>query len=539
MGIKKYSIYCSTESAWVSSWETSEISTCPNNASHTVVSNSVRVVAENTPTENFLPSADDIALGDILSMTPTGIVKGFGDPIKQVFASRQVELVSVVAISATTFVVAYTLPHAALADQLFVIGITIPSGSSNGATMTFGTPVDTGSNAFKNLAGTFITGTTFYFVWQEYSNNGDTAKGVFGTISGTTITLGSATAFASGIQIGRLEGTLAITNMSSTLLVATYADATGKVASIAATVSGSGASSSLTFGTPVTLSIAYPLSLPNSLGMGKVDSSRFLVCFDEGGTQTPTVMCSVSGTTITVGSYRQGNNSSLVVGATGITLTYISATAQLLTFIRTIDGQSFTYAQILTIPSSGTGAATANTALKITTSPRIYEVAASVVDTSIAILTASDESAVLSFLTVSGTTLTLVAASRVASNARSLNVVPAVVSTDSVALFFVDGVYGAQGSCMICDFDGGNAVNVPTAVGSEVIGVAAQSANSGAGVKFITNGILAAWTGLTLGATYYAHGDGTVSTSAHPTDNGYIPVKLGVAISTTQINIKL
>jgi len=220
---------------------------------------------------------------------------------------------SVCALSASLVVMSY----------VNVLGVYIVAGTVSGGTITFGTPVQL-SNTYGTIVYTMVPYSSTQFVFSYYDGNSGQIALRAGTVSGTTITLGTATTLSPG------NNTNGVIMISPTVGVWGYNPNSGsQIAFRAFTLSGT----TFTFGTTLTVSSVTPNPAGNPTPTSMMQVTSGIMAYDVSmctGTNAKGFI-SNSGTTLTL-----GNTYSRTIS--GVTDYFVYATSS-----NTIVGQSGVY----------------------------------------------------------------------------------------------------------------------------------------------------------------------------------------------------
>ena len=169
---------------------------------------------------------------------------------------------SIAALSSTSFVVEYT-------DSTDSGKQTAVVGSVSGTTITFGTPVVSSNSTNTNGTSLAVLGSSAFIVEYIDSNNSNKRTAVVGSVSGTTITFGTPVVWSNSTNTGSFP----IADLDSTHFVVEYIDSTNgnKQTAVVGSVSGT----TITFGTAVTSSNAT--NSTTSFFLADLDSTHFVV----------------------------------------------------------------------------------------------------------------------------------------------------------------------------------------------------------------------------------------------------------------------
>jgi hypothetical protein len=204
-------------------------------------------------------------------------------------------VIQVQLLSATSFIIVYRSGTAVKA-----IG-----GTISGSTVTYGTAISITGATTDAPGGIYIaktSATTAVAAWTISTNN--TFKAVSLSLSGTTITGGTPSTVASDPNGGMRSWSLFSLNGTTAIFAFSQDDTGGGGGNYSKSVrAGTSSGTTLTLGTAVTLTTADA----GSITAGPISSTAFITAFSSGS--TPVVgICSVSGTTITAGTGFTGTN---------------------------------------------------------------------------------------------------------------------------------------------------------------------------------------------------------------------------------------
>ena len=168
-------------------------------------------------------------------------------------------------------------------------------GTVSGTTISFGSPVVFRSGGTSWISATFDSGNNKIVI--SYQDNGNSSYGtaIVGTVSGTSISFGSATIYESGTA----NYTVATFDSDSGKVVIPYSDGTngGYGTAVVGTVSGT----SISFGTPVVFESAASAWLGSTFD--STANKVVIAYYDQGNSSFGTaIVGTVSGTTISFGS---------------------------------------------------------------------------------------------------------------------------------------------------------------------------------------------------------------------------------------------
>lgn len=551
--LQEHLIYCSTESAWKIKWSATDLVTCPTNAAHTVVSNSeyIRNTNNRGNAKYYeIDSGQTIAIGDVCSTTPTGkLVKGFGYPTKYTFESKSAALITATDISSTQFVVVYQSPmDTVLASAGYAVVGTI-SGTGATTSVTYGTPVKFSgtSTISQSLTITPLSSTDVLICYRGPSGQGyATIGGVSGTGAAATIAFNTPAAF-NAASTGDQPQSIAVAKLSSTQVVVVFRDTanSNKGTWIVGTVSGTGSGATIAWNTKAVFNNATTAANQNAIVTVALDSTRFIVFYDNNSTQLDAVIGTVSGTgssaTITSGTVSSAFNSSVVRGARDMACDLLTTDTVVLAYRQTVNNISQGYAVIVSATPSSTAAAsqaiTYGTSVTYTDSIGTQTPALCVMTSSlfhIVYINGGDNNAgETAIATVSGTTITMQTKNYVFSSAVQYPVCFCMSSSETM-IVFRDLNYFNNGCAMYMAVTN-NAPNFYETKGRKPIGAAEEAGTAGDVISVRSTGNMDVYSNLRSGFGYYAHGNGTLSTTNLPTDNSYDPTKVAIADSSTNL----
>lgn len=403
-------------------------------------------------------------------------------------------------------------------------------GTVSGTSISFGTAVCFSSNAVGHGTSVCFDSTNNKVV-IGYRDEDDSNKGkvIAGTVSGTSISFGSAVTFESGATT---EINLAFGNGRVLISYIDSGDSTN-VKALLATLSG----------TTITLHQYVQLS-GNSANDPKVvyiGSDKFLMAARELNTSTNygsavVISMNTSNNTITWGTPVDFESSSITAAGNprGPGISYDSTSGKAVISFCKLGDSSNGYALVATVsgttPSFGTAVKFTDNGANLTgTLANVYDP-----DLDKHIIAWSDRDAnslndpgTAIEATVSGTTLTfgspLVFQSTLGPTWMAITYDTS--NNNPVAAYRVNT---GRGHAAVLSTGEAEVNNLTT---TNFLGIADEAmASSGSGSVVVQGGTVTGLSGLTIGSTYYIQGDGALATSA-----GTPSVKAGKAISTTSL----
>lgn len=417
-----------------------------------------------------------------------------------VFRSATTTYIASAALSATQVVVCYYDGGTGQATAVI--------GTVSGTSVSFGTAVtlSSGSGVVSYISVAALSATSFVVAF--YSSTLGNAYGVVGSVSGTTITVGSRTAFNAAAT-----AFISIAALSSTAVVIAYQD-TGN-ASYGTAIIGTISGTTITFGSEY----VYSGSANAAISVCAMSSTSFLITAAIGA-QGYVVPGSVSGTAITFGTAPSFDTTAAPAYTSIVALT--SATFMVAWARGTTDGR----AKIGTV--SGTTVSFTGASDVVFNAGSTNNVSAAKLSNSQAIVTYSDGGnsfyGTFCTATISGNQITF--SSEVvfrSGNTANTNGIFCSALTDRYVISFADVANSQYGTSLVFQPASSNVANW--------IGITAQSiANGASGTVTTLSGANTSVSGLTTGATYYLNNDGSLTT----TQTAY---KAGKALSATSLLI--
>jgi len=389
-------------------------------------------------------------------------------------------------------------------------------GTVSGYAITFGTPVVFESAATSYISATFDSDSNKVVFSYKDAGNSSYGTAIVGTVSGTSISFGTAVVFQT---ISPITYTSATFDSNSNKVVICYDNWGSTGRAIVGTVSDT----AISFGTTVvfdTGDIDYISATFDS------NSNKVVIAYMDGGNSSygTAIVGTVSGTDISFGT-------AVVFESDGVkytVATFDSNSNKVVIGYRDNDGTTHGYGIVGTV--SGT-AISFGTAV-------VFE-AASTQD-----ITATFDSSVNKVVfayrdtgnssygtaiqgTVSGTAISFGSALVFADNGTTQYTVATFDSDSNITVIgYRDDGNGDRGTGVVYGS------TITTDVNDE-IGIAAEAGTDGNPLDVtILGGVNASQSGLTIAAEYWAASDGTLSSS----DTGY--QKMGVALSATELLIR-
>ena len=393
-------------------------------------------------------------------------------------------------------------------------------GTVSGTSISFGSAVEFHSSASQDNQVEFVGSGKVVVAYQQ-GGNPYYGKARVGTISGNSISFGTEVTFESAntVNIGMAY------DSSNDRVVIAYRD--GGNSSYGTAIVGTVSGTSISFGSPVVFNSAstrYMQAVYDS-----ANSKIVIVYRDDGNSDKGTaIVGTVSGTSISFGSaavFESGQTNY-------ITSTYDSTNQKVV--IAYGDWGN----------NSGAGTAVVGTVSGTSISfgtPVVYETSQSAFNS--AVYDSAKEKVVIAFRdnnnssygtaivgTVSGDSISFGTPVVFESAASNYQATAYDSTNEKVVIAYYDAGNSDYGTAVV--FSSNTLVTNLTA--SNYIGIAAEAISNGATGKVnVAGGVNSGQTGLTTARTYYVQGDGSLGTSA-----GNPSVVAGTSISTTQIIVK-
>lgn len=228
-------------------------------------------------------------------------------------------------------------------------------GTVSGTSISFGTPTSFGLNSGSPYSLAYdTTNSRVVITFSAWNGSLYESRAVVGTVSGTSISFGSSVSYQSGAAT---NGTSVTFIGSGKVVVFSGANASWATCLRVGTISGT----TISFGTAVTLSSSgYSYCGPKALAYDTVNS-LFVCTYSNNGPEVFTVVGSVSGTTITlqtavsrssITATNQSTSSIYDVSNGKIVITYGSTSASY-TAVGTLSGTTLSLGTTYTLPSGG------------------------------------------------------------------------------------------------------------------------------------------------------------------------------------------
>ena len=388
-------------------------------------------------------------------------------------------------------------------------------GTVSGTSISFGTPVVYRSAFTSNTSATYDTTNNKVVIAYRDGGNSFYGTAVVGTVSGTSISFGTAALFdnSSSIDIS------ATFDSNSNKVVVAYRDFGNS--DIGMTVVGTVSGTSISFGTPVTLNNAISDSF--STAFDSTNNKVVVAYRNYGNSNYVTVRVgTVSGTSISFGTavvFESANSSSISAtfdsSYSKVVIAYEDGGNSSFGTVRvgTVSGTSISFGTVAVFESAST------TYIAATYDSTIGKVVISYRNNG----NSGFGTAIVG--TVSGTSITF--GSPVLFNAGDTDFIATTYdSTNNKTVIAYRDVGNAN-------YGTGTVFSTSSSNNTDFIGITAEAiSDTATGPVNVYGGINEVQTGLTIASDYYVQADGSLSTtSTSPA------IKVGQAISATTINL--
>jgi len=403
-------------------------------------------------------------------------------------------------------------------------------GTVNGTSMSFGSETVFNSAAFGFLGLAFDPNTAGNFV-IVYKDEGSSNHGIarVGQISGTSISFGSKSTFKSA-AMGFAENVIVFNPNVSGQCVIGYADASNSTygTAILGTVSGT----SISFGSATVFESDYSQYL--SISADPANTGKFIITYNDYNNSNygTAILGTISGSSISFGSavvFKSGKT-----GPTSVAFDPITANKFFVAFRDDNGGGTNTFYGTAIVGTVSGTSISFGTAVVYNSAQSTYPSIATDGNTANKCAIVFKDGGNSGYATViigsiSGSGISFGSKS-VVNSGESTN--PSISfdskSTGKFVVTYKDEGNSDYGTAII----GQMAATSTNLTATNLIGIAAEATSSGATAKINTwGGINEAQTSLTIGSDYYAQTNGTITTAT----GGQ---KLGTAISATTINMR-
>ena len=472
--------------------------------------NSVEFVASGT-----LASGQAVALkndGTVAAISATGGGEGIGTPV--VFeAADSPYVTSTFDSNSNKIVVSYR------DDGNSSYGTAVV-GTVSGTSISFGTPVVFLTNTVSARSVVFdSTNNKIVIGFYYYNGSANVGTAIVGTVSGTSISFGSAVSIA-GSSIPTYISLAYDANAQR--VVASYRDANNSDygTAVVGTVSGT----SISFGSPVIFKSA---NTPHVASTFDSNANKVVVAYQDAtnSSKGTAIVGTVSGTSISFGSPAVFENAAQAedmkvcfdTTANKILIAYSKYAFGSVNYhgtavVGTVSGTSISFGSPVAFHAAST-----------------YQIGVAYdPDTNKTVITYKDQDnsnyGALVNGTISGTSVSF--SSEFVFNAASTSYTAPVYDSNAnkTVIFYADYGNSGHGTGVVYSFASSN--------NTDFIGITAEAiADTATGAVNVYGGINEAQSGLTIGSDYYVQDNGSLSTATST-------VKVGTAISATTINMK-
>ena len=390
-------------------------------------------------------------------------------------------------------------------------------GTISGTSISFGTPVVFESAATTTTAATFDVSQGKVVIAYRDQANSNYGTAIVGTVSGTSISFGSAVVF----QTSYCLDITAIYDSTNQKIVIAYRNvgSSNQGTAIVGTVSGT----SISFGS----SVVFDTNECSYIGATYDSSNNAVVIAYQDSTNSSygtAIVGSVSGTSISFGTKAVYESADSAYNSP----VYDSSSQKVGIFYK--DGGNSNYGTYVVATVSGTSISFSGANVFVTGTT---EYISSVYDSNankIVIFYRNGSLSNVAYVisgAISGTSISFDTATQVSSGTSSSSGhgIAFDSSNNKTMLAYADGNFSNSGLSKVFQ-PAYNATN-----SADFIGITAEAiSDTATGAVNVYGGINEAQTGLTIGSDYYVQADGSLSTTASD-------VKVGQAISATTINM--
>ena len=393
-------------------------------------------------------------------------------------------------------------------------------GTVSGTSISFGTPVVFLANTVSGRSVVFdSTNNKIVIGFYYYNGSANIGTAIVGTVSGTSISFGSAVSIAGSSRPTYIS--LAY-DANAQRVVASYRDANNSDygTAVVGTVSGT----SISFGSPVIFKSA---NTPHVASTFDSNANKVVVAYQDATNASygTAIVGTVSGTSISFGTAVVFENAAQ---AEGIKLCFdTNANKILIAYAKYAFGSVNYHGTAVVGTVSGTSISFGSPVAFHAASTYQIGVAYDP-DTNKTVITYKDQDnsnyGALVNGTISGTSVSF--SSEFVFNAASTSYTAPVYDSnaDKTVIFYQDNGNSGYGTGVVYSATSSN--------NTSFIGITAGAiSNAATGDVNVYGGINEAQTGLTIGSDYYVQANGSLSTTASS-------VKAGQAISATTINMK-
>jgi len=386
-------------------------------------------------------------------------------------------------------------------------------GTVSGTSISFGSPVVFESATSEYLSATYDSTNDKTVIIYSDQGNSDYGTAIVGTVSGTSISFGSAVVFESA---------------SSTNISATFDSTNGKVVIAYTDVGNSSYGTAIVgtvSGTSISFGSAAVFESASSTGMSltyDTSTQKIVIAYTDGGNSFygTAIVGTVSGTSISFGTPVVFGSATVVDSSA----TYDSTSNKVVIAYRDISNSSYGTAIVGTV--SGTSISFGSAV--------VFESAAS--NYISATYDTNAEKIVIAYADGGNSNYGTAIVGTVSGTSISFG---SSVVFETALPFFISATYNSANQKIVISYsDNGNSEYGTSVVyqnegtnSTDFIGITAGAiSDTATGAVNVYGGINEAQTGLTIGSDYYVQANGSLSTTASS-------VKVGQAISATTINM--
>lgn len=398
-------------------------------------------------------------------------------------------------------------------------------GTISGTSITFGTPAVFNSAAVTNVDAVYDEASgNIVILWAQASTGG---RAIVGSRSGDTITFGSAVTFDANSTFG-VHG--AYIEDASKVLVVNWRNSAGTGAGIVGTVSGT----SISFGSATELPDSVS---PRGISTASVGSSKAVVAFrdnDASPTAGKAVVATISGTSVSFGSvatfetqgysgtgyqvdvaYDSANDKAVIGYVDGGNNSYGTA------IVGTVSGTSISFGSAVVFASDNISGNFTPVLEYSTKSGKIFIVYADASDS---------EKGKYIRGTVSGTSISFADGATFTTDQIAWLSLAVEDTNNKFAVGYQDSSAGGDPSAQIIQ----DAYDQTNLTAENYIGIAEHAAaDTETATVLIKGGVSTTQSSLTPGQTYFVQGDGTLGLTADSPS-----VTAGTAVTSTKLIVK-
>ena len=394
-------------------------------------------------------------------------------------------------------------------------------GTVSGSSISFGTAVEFESGTTPYIRATFDSSNNKVVIAYTDQDDSSYGKAIVGTVSGTSISFGSAVTFESA-SVGDIPGICF--DSTNNKVVIGYRD--GGNSNYGTAIVGTVSGTSISFGSPTVFESANSRKIVNAFD--SVNGKVVIAYRDYGNSSAGTaIVGTVSGTSISFGSATVFNDA-----VDGIGLNYDVQSGKVVVSFQDDGGFAHGIARVGTISGTSISFGTEVTynAASTIAPDHVYD------PTTQKTIIAYRDSAGGSYGefvegTVSGTDISFSSPTNFSGTNAVREVTMAYHTTaKKVVVAYDDNDNSDYGTAVVITPSG----NYPNLTSENYIGIANSGAADGAGVIIDTQGAIADnLSSLTAGQSYFVQNDGTLGTTAADPS-----VFAGTAVSATKLIVK-